>query len=64
MSKHLEALSFWHQESEMMRTSRILLPDENTTQVNFSEQVVEILEDLMDTGVLDARTGWLSEMHS
>ncbi|XP_050714691.1 uncharacterized protein LOC126997565 [Eriocheir sinensis] len=60
MSKHLDALSAWHEEADIMRDSRIL-PDGEDMQVNFSEQVVELLEDLVDSGVLDPRTGWLGK---
>ncbi|XP_050714690.1 uncharacterized protein LOC126997564 [Eriocheir sinensis] len=63
MSKHLDALSAWHEEADKMRDSRIL-PDGEDMQVNFSEQVVELLEEMVESGVLDPRTGWLSQMVS
>ncbi|XP_063873425.1 uncharacterized protein LOC135107469 [Scylla paramamosain] len=62
--QHLNALSFWHEESEKMLQMR-LTPDSetNTIQEKLREEVVELLEEMVDTSVMDARTGWLSESH-
>lgn len=61
MSKHLDALSVWHEEADKMRESRLLPLGEETIQVNFSEQVVELLEEMVDSGILDPRSGWLAQ---
>ena len=64
MRQHLDALSFWHEESEKMSEAR-LLPFTNApdSHENLREQVVDILDELMEAGTLDARTGWLQESH-
>ncbi|XP_045111198.1 uncharacterized protein LOC123504602 [Portunus trituberculatus] len=63
--QHLDALSFWHEESEKMAQARLTPSSEtNDIQEKLREQVVELLEELVETGVMDARTGWLAESHA
>lgn len=60
MSKHLDSLSTWHEEAEKMRELRFLSPNEDM-QINYSKQVVEILESMVDSGAFDVRSGWLGQ---
>lgn len=61
---HLDALSFWHEESEKMLRIRFTPINEgNTIQDELRKEVVELLEQLVEDEVLDARTGWLAESH-
>lgn len=64
MRRHLDAISFWIEEVEKMSQIRLLpFNKEPDVQENLGEQVVEVLEELMESGVLDARTGWLGKSH-
>ncbi|KAG0720453.1 hypothetical protein GWK47_048488 [Chionoecetes opilio] len=62
MRQHLDALSFWYDEAEKMSEARILpFTQEPNLLETQAEQIVELLEDLVDSNVLDARTGWPAE---
>ncbi|XP_063873439.1 uncharacterized protein LOC135107477 [Scylla paramamosain] len=55
---HLEVLSFWHDEAEKMSQTKLSpsSPEQNVQGV-LREQIVELMEQLMDEGAVDARTG-------
>lgn len=61
MRKYLDSLSAWQEEADKMWESRLLPFGEDTIQVNFREQVEELLEEMVYNGVLDPRTGWLGQ---